>query len=131
MPEDTAVSCEKWLNQSRCCLDCGLGWAQGTTYKTGVQITPCKGATFRGTDMPWHPQQHCRELCKNSWTNRDSFWVVESDGLKEACVTWGCTLAPPGEYHWPIHVRRRCGLFVKLLWALVSFATEAQVCNSV
>jgi len=22
----------------------------------------------------------------------------------------GCTLAPPGEYHWIVHVRRRCGL---------------------
>jgi len=24
-----------------------------------------------------------------------------------------CTLAPPGEYHWTVHARRRCGLFVK------------------
>jgi len=27
----------------------------------------------------------------------------------------GCTLAPPGEYDWTTHARRRCGLFVKLL----------------
>ena len=31
----------------------------------------------------------------------------------------GCTLAPPGEYHWTIHVRQRCGLFVKLFGPLV------------
>jgi len=31
-------------------------------------------------------------------------------GLKEAC-----TLVPPGEYEWTVHLRRWCGLFVKLL----------------
>jgi len=31
----------------------------------------------------------------------------------------GCTLAPPGEYNWTVHVWRRCGLFVRLLWPLV------------
>jgi len=25
----------------------------------------------------------------------------------------GCTLAPPGEYGWTVHVGRRCGLSVK------------------
>ena len=29
----------------------------------------------------------------------------------------------PGEYDWTVHVRRRCGLFVKLLWPLVLTAT--------
>jgi len=58
----------------------------------------------------------CRELCKNGWTDGHAVWVMDSDGLKEACVTWGCTLAPPGEYHWILQVRRRCGLFVKLIW---------------
>jgi len=31
-----------------------------------------------------------------------------------------CTLAPPGEFRWTVHVCRRYGLFVKLLWLLVS-----------
>jgi len=30
-------------------------------------------------------------------------------------VRWGYTLAPPGEYNWPVHVWRRCGRFVELL----------------
>jgi len=30
-----------------------------------------------------------------------------------------CILALPGEYDWTVHERRRCGLFVKLLWPLV------------
>jgi len=33
----------------------------------------------------------------------------------------GCTLSPPGEYDWTVRVLRRCGLFVKLLWPLVSY----------
>ena len=38
-----AVSCEKWLNRSRCRLVCGLGWAQGCMYYMVVPI----GATWR------------------------------------------------------------------------------------
>jgi len=30
-----------------------------------------------------------------------------------------CTFAPPVEYHWTVHLRRRCDLFVELLWPLV------------
>jgi len=30
----------------------------------------------------------CAELCKNSRTDRDAVWVVESGGPKEACITW-------------------------------------------
>jgi len=26
------------------------------------------------------------------------------------CARGGCTLAPPGEYEWAVHMRRRCGL---------------------
>jgi len=37
---------------------------------------------------------------KNGWTDRDAIWVVDSGASEEACVTWGCTLAKPGEYDW-------------------------------
>jgi len=30
---------QKPLNRWRSCLGCGLGWAQGTTYYMGVQIS--------------------------------------------------------------------------------------------
>jgi len=60
---------QKSLNQSRCCLGCGLWRAQGSMHYVG------------------------------------------------------CTLAPPGEYHWTVHVWRRCGLFVKMLWPLVIIIT--------
>jgi len=52
---------------------------------------------------------HSSEPCKNRWTDRDAVWDL-SGGPKETCIRWCCTLAPPGEYHWTVHVRRRCGL---------------------
>jgi len=58
---------------------------------------------------------HSSEPRKNGWTHR----VVDSGWPKEACVTLGCTLVLPREFDWTVHVRRRCGLFVKLLWPLV------------
>jgi len=39
-----------------------------------------------------------REPCKNGSTDRESVCVVDSGGPKEACIRWGCTLAPPAEY---------------------------------
>jgi len=59
---------------------------------------------------------HDCEPCKNDW---DAIWGMDSGGPKEACVRWGCTLAPPGKYDWTVYVWRWCGLFVKLLWPLV------------
>jgi len=39
---------------------------------------------------------------------------------KKHVLDGGVTLAPPGEYDWTVHMRRRCGLFVNLLWQLVT-----------
>jgi len=50
---------------------------------------------------------HSIEPCKNG--DRDAVWVVDSGGPKKSCIRW-VTLAQPGEYHWTVHVRRRCGL---------------------
>ena len=50
---------------------------------------------------------HTSEPCKNSWTDQDAIRGVELSGPKD--VLGGCTLAPPGEYQWTVHVRRRCG----------------------
>jgi len=41
---------------------------------------------------------------------------LDSGRLKEACIRWGCTQAPPGEYHGTIHARLRV---VKVLWPLL------------
>jgi len=41
---------------------------------------------------------HSNEPCKNGSTDQDAVWVEDSGGPKEASVTWGCILAPPGEY---------------------------------
>ena len=77
----------------------------------------------------------CRSLChdreprKNRQTDWDVVWDVDSGGSKEARLRWRCTLAPAGEYDWTVHVRWRCGLFVKLLWPLV-FASPNEGCDT-
>jgi len=69
---------------------------------------------------------------------QDTIWVVDLDGRKEACVTWGCTLPLPGEYNWTVRVRRRCGIlsndFEHLLYLVtqmtqISIVTFLQVQN--
>jgi len=52
-------------------------------------------------------------------------------GAKETCFTCGCTLAPPGEYDWTAHVRRRCGLFVEVLRPLFGrpFVKRLALCH--
>jgi len=37
---------------------------------------------------------------------------IDSGGPSKR-VTWGCTLVQPGKHEWTVHVRRRCGPFVK------------------
>ena len=78
----------------------------------------------RLSDMKWQFLRErscpCVPDVQNGWTERDAIWFIQdSDGLKGACVTWGCTLAPPDLYDCIVRVWRRCNLFVKLLWPLV------------
>jgi len=69
-------------------------------------------------EHPW-PWLHVYGLC--TWVAFwDAIWVVDSDGLKEACVTWehiGAT--------WRMWLNRPCAAtmrpYVKLLWPLVLF----------
>jgi len=76
---------QKWLNRSRCRLDCGLGWAQGIMYYMGPDPT-CEATIIRGKDIPEHARRHCRELCKNGWTDRFAVRVVDLGASKEAQV---------------------------------------------
>ena len=54
------------------------------------------------------------------WTDRDAVWVMDSGGSMEPCITWGCTLEPPGKYDWTVSVWRRCSfcqlLFLTICW---------------
>ena len=54
---------------------------------------------------------HDRKLCKNGFTDRDAGWGTDLGGPKEACVRWGCTLVPPGEYNRTVHMLRWCTFF--------------------
>jgi len=42
-----ATSSAKTVDRSRCRLQCGVGWAKGTTYWMGVQIPTREGAVLR------------------------------------------------------------------------------------
>jgi len=73
---------------------------------------------------------------KNGWTDQDTVYDVDTGRSKEACTRWECKLVPPGEYDWTVHVRRRYGLFVKLLWPFVImyswvvWSVSVSVCRS-
>jgi len=80
---------QKRLNQSRCCLGCGLGWTQGIVWD-GVQISPLEGAILEGKVWPivkfrdtllWAVQKRLNDP--------DAIWVMDADGPNEACIRWG------------------------------------------
>jgi len=84
---------------------------------------------------------HTSEPCKNSWTD----WVKLSDEdiadfevLRHVAMAtvfgflyMGCTLAPPGEYNWTAHVRRRCGLMSNYFDHLLQLGERLQHPSSV
>jgi len=54
-----------------------------------------------------------------------------SHGPKESCIKAGCRVAPPAEYDWTVHVRRRGGIMSKyfdhlLLLHFASVADDAK-----
>ena len=66
----------------------------------------------RGHDGIVHDgSAHCVVWICFSWTGTN-----DSQRILLSVSIHGLT---PGEYQWTVHVRRRCGLFVKLLWPLV------------
>jgi len=74
------------------------------------------GSDHHGTGQFWEGKAaHCEvglyalPRAVQKWLKRSRCrWDLNMGGPKEACV--GCTLAQPGEYHWTVHVRRRCGM---------------------
>jgi len=96
----------------------GAEWCRHTSSSTTY---------IRSSDYCYRPNSvvcrsvcHNSEPCKNGTTDRDAVWVVDSGGLRKHVVGGMHTGATPGEYHCTVDVRRRCGLFVKLLWPLVA-----------
>ena len=77
--------------------------------------SPCKGQ-FLGERTC--PTALCGELCKMAQPIEIPFWLWTRVGRRKH-VLHGDTLAPPSECNWTVHVRWRCGLYVKLLWPLV------------
>ena len=57
-------------------------------------------------------------ISKMAWYDKHfttAMFYRDSFGQRQQLEWGGYILAQPGEYHRTIHVRRRCGLFVKLL----------------
>jgi len=125
-----------WSIENLCHNVCKNGWTDwdGVAEWSGpkeacirwASRSPCAGAILRGK---W--AAHFEDLLPwavRKWLNRlRCLWDMDSDRPKEACVKWRCTLVPPGEYDWTIHVQRWCGLFVDLIWPLVYCGTNEAV----
>jgi len=84
----------------------------------GVLILPWEGEIFRGKDMPVHARQHCA-VSFAKWLNQSRVHLGCGLGWAQGSMSWGCTSVPLGKYYRTVHVRRRCGLFDKLLQPLV------------
>jgi len=73
---------------------------------------------------------YSREPYKNGWTDRHTVWDIDSGqsgGLKEACITLGCTLTQPGEYDWTVLVRPQLGLMSNYFDHLLSLKTVMSI----
>jgi len=94
-PIDMPFGLRTWVGSNEPCIrwvpDPPLGrgnfegkWQSIIKYKDALQWSMQK----------WLNRSRCRF---GTWT-----WL--------ACISWGCTLGPPGEYHWTVHVQRPRGL---------------------
>ena len=62
-----------------------------------------------GITSGWACSAHGWTVKKRLDWSRALWWTYFCEP-KEPCITWGCTLAPPGEYDWTIRARWRYGL---------------------
>jgi len=97
-------------------LDCHLIHGSLGPSKSSTKMASRSVQSFLQGSLMWQtdrPTEHttrsvttgriyiCRTAMrpKNGWTDQVAVLFVNSGGPKEAYVTWGCTLAPPGECH--------------------------------
>ena len=72
------------------------GGPKEACIRCGSKINPHLKGQFLGVGHVQPCLTLCRQLCKNSSTDRDAIWIVDLGRSKEAFVTWGDTLAQPG-----------------------------------
>jgi len=85
----------KWLNQSRCRLGSGLGWAVGIMYWVGAQISQGKGH-FCGCPCDvvfcWNCLTTCFACmvwnCKSSWNWKWVFLACRLPAVSSVAVRW-------------------------------------------
>jgi len=118
---------QKQLNQSRCYLSCGLGWAQGIILDEGPDL--CGKVQYWGGEG--RPIVMYRDAL---------LWAVKSktaEPIEMPFGVWtpvgprthvlagpGSSLVPPGEYHWTVSVGRWCGLLSNCVNHLLHIASR-------
>ena len=68
---------QKRLNRSRCCLGCGLGWAQWTMHWVGGPDPPREGTIFIVGVVP-PSKMHCNSKCVENPQGTESVWPQQT-----------------------------------------------------
>jgi len=84
------------------------GWPKEPRVRYGSR-SPCPKLQFLGERTCQGMPNDTVQSAVQKWLNRSRCRLGCGLGLaKEACVTWRCALAKPGEYDSAVHVRRPC-----------------------
>ena len=83
-------SVQKRQNRSRCCLGCGLRWAQGSHALDRSSDSPMGRGNF---GQKGHPQKSietlCSNLCEYGWIDCHAVWIMISEWPKGSRIRWG------------------------------------------
>jgi len=89
-------------------------------FRLRTRVVPGNHVLDGGPDLPMgrgnveeegRPIVHCGRLCKNGWTDRFAFRLWTRVGRRKnkfSCIRQVTPIC--FQYHWAVHVRRRCGL---------------------
>jgi len=67
-----------------------------------------QGQFWGGKARPIVKYRHLLCCAKTAEPIAMQLWTWDSGGPELACSRRGCTLPPPAEYDWTVHVRRQC-----------------------
>jgi len=131
---DATYCCRRSSLVSVVCLSVGLSrswslqkdwndrdavWGVDSSWPRWESWSPCEGALLRRKwAANWKVYEQSAVICTKTAEPIEmpfGMWTQV-----EVCIRRWFTLAPPGEDDWIVHMGRRCGFLVKLLWPLVN-----------